>query len=169
MTVDIYLSKSSISSKCYRLSKVHIRSTDVCVKCWFDIYYKYYWNRIFAGSALWNVFLSHIDEERKSDSKKPFQFLKYISSRLQSSTLRLFFAIWHFFFYSQKRICLKRKWMCQTHISQFFKVERVISRIFVVVVQNKFKHYPRKTSHDNETSVKGLWYTDSSSEHRQIC
>ena len=24
-------------------------------------------------------FLSHIDEERKSDSKKPFQFLKYIS------------------------------------------------------------------------------------------
>lgn len=38
-------------------------------------------------------FLSHIDEERKSDSKKPFQFLKYISSRLQSSTLRLFFAI----------------------------------------------------------------------------
>lgn len=46
--------------------------------------------------------------------------------------------------------------MCQTHISQFFKVERVISRIFVVVVGNKFKHYPRKTSHDNETSVKGL-------------
>ena len=98
MTVDICLSKSSISLKCYRFSKVHIRSTDVCVKCWFDIYYKYYWNRIFAGSALWNVFLSHIDGERKSDSKKPFQFLKYISSRLQSSTLRLFFAIWHFLF-----------------------------------------------------------------------
>ena len=98
MTVDICLSKSSISLKCYRLSKVHIRSTDVCVKCWFDIYYKYYWNRIFAGSALWNVFLSHIDGERKSDSKKPFQFLKYISSGLQSSTLRLFFAIWHCLF-----------------------------------------------------------------------
>ena len=53
---------------------------------------------MFAGSALWNVFLSHIDEERKSDSKKPFQFLKYISSGLQSSTLRLFFAIWHILF-----------------------------------------------------------------------